>query len=128
MNVIQKCTDPLPCCQGGDCAVISFSRHASHMRPESVLQHPSPMMSGVILFPSCAASFLRSPLDTSLIFMLVFALGESIPSLLLGLLVGRAGPFLRRIHRYTAVLYYVGAVVMIFVGISLVFGPFSTSA
>jgi cytochrome c-type biogenesis protein len=63
-----------------------------------------------------------------ILFMLVFALGESIPLLLVGLLVGRAGPFLRRIQRYTVILYYVGAVVMIFVGISLVFGLFSTSA
>ena len=63
-----------------------------------------------------------------IVFMLIFALGESIPLLLVGLLVGRAGPFLRRIHRYTTILYYVGAFVMIFVGVSLLFNLFPTSA
>jgi cytochrome c-type biogenesis protein len=59
------------------------------------------------------------------ILMLVFAAGQGIPFLFVALLVDRASPFLRRLRRSTALLSYIGSAILIFVGISLLFGLFS---
>ena len=60
------------------------------------------------------------------LLMLIFAAGQGIPFLLVALLVDRASPFLRRLRRSTALLSYIGSAILIFVGISLLFGLFST--
>jgi cytochrome c-type biogenesis protein len=59
--------------------------------------------------------------------MLVFALGQGVPFLLVGLLFDRAGPVLRRIRRYTHLLSVIGGVTLILIGVFLVTGLFSGS-
>jgi cytochrome c-type biogenesis protein len=59
--------------------------------------------------------------------MLVFAAGQGIPFLLVALLVDRASTVLRRLRRSTAFLSYLASAILIFVGISLLFGLFSTA-
>jgi cytochrome c-type biogenesis protein len=61
------------------------------------------------------------------IVMLIFALGLGVPFLVVGLLVDRISPLLRRIRRATAVLTSIGGVLLILVGIFLVTGLFSTA-
>lgn len=61
------------------------------------------------------------------VVMLLFALGQGVPFVLVGLLVDRAGPFLRRIRRATALLTRIGGVVLILVGFFLLTGLFSTT-
>lgn len=60
------------------------------------------------------------------ILMLTFALGLGAPFLLVGLLVDRIGPLLRRIRRVTAVLTTIGGVILLLLGILLLTGLFST--
>lgn len=62
-----------------------------------------------------------------MIVMLAFAVGQGVPFLLVALLVDRAGTFLRRLRRSTALLSYIASAILILVGISLVFGFFSTT-
>ena len=59
--------------------------------------------------------------------MLTFALGLGVPFLVVGLLVDRISPVLRRIRRATAVLTTIGGVLLILMGIFLLTGLFSTS-
>ncbi len=59
--------------------------------------------------------------------MLVFALGQGVPFLLVGLLVDRAGPILRRIRRYTHLFSVIGGVTLILIRVFLVTGLFSGS-
>lgn len=59
--------------------------------------------------------------------MLVFAAGQGIPFLLVALVVDRASTFLRRLRRSTAFLSYLASAILIFVGISLLFGLFNTA-
>lgn len=61
------------------------------------------------------------------IVMLIFALGLGVPFLVVGLLVDRISPLLRRIRRATAVLPSIGGVLLILMGIFLVTGLFSTA-
>ncbi len=61
------------------------------------------------------------------IIMLTFALGLGVPFLVVGLLVDRISPVLRRIRRATAVLTTIGGVLLILMGIFLLTGLFSTS-
>jgi cytochrome c-type biogenesis protein len=61
------------------------------------------------------------------IVMLTFALGLGVPFLLVGLLVDRISPVLRRIRRATALLTTIGGVILILLGIFLLTGLFSTS-
>jgi cytochrome c-type biogenesis protein len=82
----------------------------------------SPIL-GSILVLTVARSLL--PVQGVLI-MLAFALGQGVPLLLLGLLVDRAGTFLRRIRRYTARLSQLGCVLLILLGIFLLTGLFSS--
>ena len=82
---------------------------------------------GTILVLTAVRSLL---LVQGVLVMLVFALGLGVPFLLVGLLVDRIGPFLRRIRRYTVVLTYLAAALLILIGIVLLFdpSPFSTTA
>jgi len=59
------------------------------------------------------------------ILMLTFALGLGVPFLVVGLLVDRASPFLRRIRRFTALFSTIGGVILILLGIFLLTGLFS---
>jgi cytochrome c-type biogenesis protein len=59
--------------------------------------------------------------------MLVFALGQGVPFLLVGLLVDRSGPLLRRIRSYTHLFSVIGGVTLILIGVFLVTGLFSSA-
>ncbi len=59
--------------------------------------------------------------------MLLFALGQGVPFLLVGLLVDRASPFLRRIRRSKALLTRIGGVILILVGFFLLTGLLNTA-
>jgi cytochrome c biogenesis protein CcdA len=62
-----------------------------------------------------------------LVVMLIVAGGQGIPLVLVALLVDRASTFLRRLRRSTTFLSYLANAILIFVGISLLFGLFSTA-
>jgi cytochrome c-type biogenesis protein len=62
-----------------------------------------------------------------MLVLLLFALGQGVPFLLVGLLVDRAGPFLRRIRRSTALLTRIGGVILILVGFFLLTGLLNTA-
>jgi cytochrome c-type biogenesis protein len=59
--------------------------------------------------------------------MLIFALGQGVPFLLVGILVDRAGPLLRRIRRYTHLFSVIGGITLILIGVFLVTGLFSSA-
>jgi cytochrome c-type biogenesis protein len=80
---------------------------------------------GAVLVLTAASSL--SPLQ-AISIMLAFGLGQGVPFLLAGLLVDRAGPFLRRIPRVTSILTMIGGVTLILLGFFLVTGLFSTTA
>lgn len=79
---------------------------------------------GAILVLTAANTLL--PLQ-AVILMLVFGLGQGVPFLLAGVLVDRAGPLLRRIHRVTSILTVIGGVTLILLGFFLLTGMFSTA-
>ena len=59
--------------------------------------------------------------------MLVFALVQGVPFLLVGLLVDRVGPLLRHIRRYTHIFSVIGGVTLILIGVFLLTGLFSSA-
>ena len=67
----------------------------------------------------------RSQQMQGAIVMLAFALGLGVPFLLVGLLVDRASPFLRRIRRYTVLFSSIGGAILVLMGIFLLTGLFS---
>lgn len=73
---------------------------------------------------ACAGPILGAVLVLTAVksVMLLFALGQGVPFLLVGLLVDRASPFLRRIRRSTALLTGIGGVILILVGFFLLTG------
>ena len=79
---------------------------------------------GAILVLTAASTLL--PLQ-AVILMLAFGLGQGVPFLAAGVLVDRAGPLLRRIHRVTSILTVVGGATLILLGFFLVTGLFSTA-
>jgi len=81
----------------------------------------SPILGSILVLTTA-----RSPhLAQGVLIMLAFALGQGVPLLLLGLLVERAGTFLRRIRPYTARLSQLGGVLLILLGLFLLTGLFS---
>jgi cytochrome c-type biogenesis protein len=78
---------------------------------------------GAVLVLTAAGSVLLQGMRV----MLLFALGQGVPFLLVGLLVDRASPFLRRIRRSTALLTRIGGVILILVGFFLLTGLLNTA-
>jgi cytochrome c biogenesis protein CcdA len=62
-----------------------------------------------------------------ILVMQLFALGQGVPFLLVGFLVDRAGPFLRRVGRYTYLFSVIGGVTLILIGFFALTGLFSGS-
>lgn len=81
---------------------------------------------GPLLGAILVLTAVRSQLLQGALVMLVFAVGQGVPFLLVGLLVDRAGTFLRRIHRSTVLLSSIGGAILILMGIFLLTGLFST--
>ena len=79
---------------------------------------------GAVLVLTAAKTLL--PLQ-AVIVMLAFGIGQGVPFFLTGVLVDRAGPFLRRIHRVTSLLTVIGGVTLILIGFFLLTGLFSTA-
>jgi cytochrome c-type biogenesis protein len=77
---------------------------------------------GPILGAILALTAVRSQLLQGIIFLLAYALGLGVPFLLVGLLVDRTGPFLRRIHRFTGFLSFLGGVILILMGMLILTG------
>jgi cytochrome c biogenesis protein CcdA len=61
------------------------------------------------------------------IFLYAILLGQGVPFLLVGFLVDRAGPFLRRVGRYTHLFSVIGGVTLILIGFFALTGLFSGS-
>jgi cytochrome c-type biogenesis protein len=80
-----------------------------------------PILGAILVLTAGSATFVLQ----GAILMLTFALGLGVPFLLVGLLVDRASPFLRRIRRYTALLSTIGGMILILLGIILLTGLFS---
>ncbi len=82
----------------------------------------SPILGSILVLTA-----VRSPLPAQgVLIMLAFALGQGVPLLLLGLLVDRAGTFLRRVRPYTARLSQLGGALLVLLGIFLLTGLFSS--
>ncbi len=81
---------------------------------------------GPLLGAILVLTAVRSQLLQGALVMLVFAVGQGVPFLLVGLLVDRAGTFLRRIRRSTVLLSSIGGAILILMGIFLLTGLFST--
>jgi cytochrome c-type biogenesis protein len=79
---------------------------------------------GAVLVLTAAGSVA---LLQGMMVMLLFALGQGVPFVLVGLLVDRAGPFLRRIRRSTALLTHIGGIILILVGFFLLTGLLNTA-
>jgi cytochrome c-type biogenesis protein len=56
------------------------------------------------------------------IFLLAYALGLGLPFLLIGLLVDRVSPLMRRVRRYTGPISLIGGVVLILMGMLIFSG------
>jgi cytochrome c-type biogenesis protein len=80
-----------------------------------------PILGAILVLTAVKSALLLQ----GMIVMLIFALGQGVPFLLVGLLVDRASPFLRRIRRSAALLTGIGGVFLILIGISLLTGLFS---
>jgi cytochrome c-type biogenesis protein len=78
--------------------------------------------SSPILGAILALTAVRSTLLQGMIFLLAYALGLGVPLLLVGILMDRAGPLMRRIHRYTGLLSFLGGVILILMGMLLLTG------
>lgn len=63
-----------------------------------------------------------STLAQGVLFLLVYALGLGMPFLLVGLLIDRAGPFMRRVNRYTGPISIAGGAVLALTGLLVLSG------
>jgi len=70
----------------------------------------------------CIGTMLGSMLTQGVLFLLVYALGLGVPFLLVGLLIDRAGSFMRRINRYTAPISIAGGAVLALTGLLVLSG------
>jgi len=77
---------------------------------------------GPILGSILVLTAVRSTLLQGVIFLLAYALGLGVPFLLVGILVDRAGTFMRRMRRYTGPLSFIGGVILILMGMLLLTG------
>jgi len=83
----------------------------------------TPILAAILVLTAARS---LTPLQAVLL-MLAFGLGQGVPFLAAGILVDRAGQFLRRIGRVTSVLTVIGGVTLILIGFFLVTGLFSTA-
>jgi cytochrome c-type biogenesis protein len=83
----------------------------------------SPILSALLVLTAVRSLLVMQ----GALIMLTFALGLSVPFLLVGVLVDRVGPVLLRIRRYTHVFSIIGGVTLILIGFFLLTGLFSGS-
>jgi cytochrome c-type biogenesis protein len=77
----------------------------------------SPILGAILALTAVASTLLQGA-----IFLLAYALGLGVPFLLVGLLVDRTGPLMRRIHRFTGFLSFLGGMSLILMGMLLLTG------
>lgn len=83
----------------------------------------SPILGAILVLTAVRSLVLLQ----GVLVMLTFALGQGVPFLLVGMVVDRAGPLLRRIRRYTHLFSVIGGITLILIGVFLVTGLFSGS-
>jgi len=81
----------------------------------------SPCM-GPMLGSILALAAVSTTLAQGIVFLLIYALGLGMPFLLVGLLVDRAGPVVRRINRYTGPISIIGGVILVLTGMLILSG------
>ncbi len=77
----------------------------------------STMLGSIILLASAG-----STLAEGVLFLFVYALGLGVPFLLVGLLIDRAGPLVRRINRYTGAISLAGGAILALTGLLILSG------
>ena len=81
----------------------------------------SPCM-GPMLGSILALATVSTTLAQGIVFLLIYALGLGMPFLLVGLLIDRAGPVVRRINRYTGPISIIGGVILVLTGMLILSG------
>jgi cytochrome c-type biogenesis protein len=77
---------------------------------------------GTMLGSIMSLAALGATLAQGVVFLLVYALGLGVPFLLVGLLIDRAGPVMRRINRYTGPISIAGGAVLALTGLLVLSG------
>ncbi len=77
---------------------------------------------GPILGSILVLTTVRATLVQGMIFLLAYALGLGLPFLLVGLLLDRISPIMRRMSRYTHPLFVIGGVILILMGMLIFTG------
>jgi len=75
------------------------------------------MLGSIFLLASAGTT-----LAEGVLFLLVYALGLGVPFLLVGLLIDRAGPLVRRVNRYTGAISVAGGAVLALTGLLILSG------
>jgi len=77
---------------------------------------------GPILGSILALATVSATLEQGVIFLLAYALGLGLPFLLVGLLIDRISPLMRRVRRYTGPISLIGGVLLILMGMLILSG------
>jgi cytochrome c-type biogenesis protein len=77
---------------------------------------------GPVLGSILALAAVGTALTQGIIFLLVYALGLGVPFLLVGLLIDRISPVVRRINRYTRPISIVGGALLVLTGMLILSG------
>ena len=76
-----------------------------------------PILGAILVLTAASATLLQG-----VIFLLAYALGLGVPFVLVGLLVDRVGILMRRLHRYTGPLSFIGGAILILMGMLVLTG------
>jgi len=76
-----------------------------------------PILGSILVLTAASATLVQG-----VIFLLAYALGLGLPFLLVGLLVDRVSPLMRRIRRYTGPIALLGGVLLILMGMLILTG------
>ncbi len=77
---------------------------------------------GPVLGSILALASFGATLAQGVLLLLVYSLGLGVPFLLIGLLIDRAGPLVRRINRYTGPISVAGGVILVATGLLILSG------
>ncbi len=77
---------------------------------------------GPLLGSILVLAAVRTTLVQGIILLLAYVLGLGVPFLLIGLLVDRASPIIRRMNRYTGLLSIIGGTILILMGMLIFSG------
>jgi len=77
---------------------------------------------GPILGSILALAAAGTTLAQGVLLLLIYALGLGVPFILVGLVIDRAGPLVRRINRYTGPISILGGAIMVVTGVLILSG------